>query len=198
MAKSKKTSDAFDMADDIRKEVAAESVADACSTSVPAIYSLAKGDNPRRAKYDKNADVIGYNLRLPANIHRLLKPHYADLIYTERKRFEYRKRAPKLADLPILLYETAPVQKVTGIIADWSILQASPEAVWTYSKTHSGLTADRFFGYYEGYDKAVAIRIYSVVPFKDSLELQTLNPELKRPPQSFCYVQSELDLPMKG
>ena len=114
------------------------------------------------------------------------------------KRFEYRKRAPKLVDLPILLYETAPVQKVTGIIADWSILQASPEAVWTYSKIHSGLTADMFFGYYEGYDKAVAIRIYSVVPFKDSLELQTLNPELKRPPQSFCYVQSELDLPMKG
>ena len=75
MAKSKKTSDAFDMAADIRKEVAAESVADACSTSVPSIYSLAKGDNPRRAKYDKNADVIGYNLRLPANIHRLLKRH---------------------------------------------------------------------------------------------------------------------------
>lgn len=75
MAKSKKTSDAFDMAADIRKEVAAESVADACSTSVPAIYSLAKGDNPRRAKYDKNADVIGYNLRLPATIHRLLKCH---------------------------------------------------------------------------------------------------------------------------
>lgn len=71
-----------------------------------------------------------------------IKPHYADLIYTERKRFEYRKRAPKLVDLPILLYETAPVQKVTGIIADWSILQASPEAVWTYSKTHSGLTAE--------------------------------------------------------
>ena len=79
-----------------------------------------------------------------------IKPHYADLIYTERKRFEYRKKAPKLVDLPILLYETAPVQKVTGIIADWSILQASPEAVWTYSKTHSGLTADRFSGYYEG------------------------------------------------
>ncbi len=48
-----------------------------------------------------------------------IKPHYADLIYTERKRFEYRKRAPKLVDLPILLYETAPVQKVTGIIVDW-------------------------------------------------------------------------------
>ena len=31
-----------------------------------------------------------------------------------------------------------------------------------------------------------------------SLELQTLNPELKRPPHSFCYVRSELDLPMKG
>ena len=81
MAKSKKTSDAFDMADDIRKEVAAESVADACSTSVPAIYSLAKGDNPRRAKYDKNADVIGYNLRLPANIHRLLKRHCMETKY---------------------------------------------------------------------------------------------------------------------
>ncbi len=38
-----------------------------------------------------------------------IKPHYADLIYTERKRFEYRKRASKLVDLPILLYETAPV-----------------------------------------------------------------------------------------
>lgn len=30
-----------------------------------------------------------------------IKPHYADLIYTERKRFEYRKRAPKLVDLLI-------------------------------------------------------------------------------------------------
>ena len=127
-----------------------------------------------------------------------IKPHYADLIYTERKRFEYRKRAPKLVDLPILLYETAPVQKVTGIITDWSILQASPESVWTCSKTHGGLTADRFFGYYEGCDRAVAIRIHSVVPFRDSLELGVLNPELKRPPQSFCYVRSELDLQMKG
>ena len=127
-----------------------------------------------------------------------IKPHYADLIYTERKRFEYRKRAPKLVDLPILLYETAPVQKVTGIIADWSILQASPEVVWMYSKTHSGLTADRFFGYYEGCDKAVTIRIYSVVPFRDSIELAALNSELKRPPQSFCYIRSELDMPMKG
>lgn len=127
-----------------------------------------------------------------------IKPHYADLIYTERKRFEYRKRAPKLVDLPILLYETAPVQKVTGIIADWSTLQASPEAVWTYSKTYSGLTADRFFGYYEECDKAVAIRIHSVVPFRDSIELAALNSELKRPPQSFCYIRSELDMPMKG
>ena len=127
-----------------------------------------------------------------------IKPHYADLIYTERKRFEYRKRAPKLVDLPILLYETVPVQKVTGIITDWSILQASPEAVWTCSKTHGGLTADRFFGYYEGCDRAVAIRIHPVVSFKDSLELGGLNSELKRPPQSFCYVRSELDLPMKG
>lgn len=96
------------------------------------------------------------------------------------------------------LYLSSATCKCRGCTADWSILQASPEAVWTYSKTHSGLTADRFFGYYEGCDKAVAIRIYSVVPFKDSLELQTLNPELKRPPQSFCYVRSELDLPMKG
>ena len=89
MAKSKKTSDAFDMADDIRKEVAAESVADACSTSVPAIYSLAKGDNPRRAKYDKNADVIGYNLRLPANIHRLLKRHCMLVaLYRDMKNWE--------------------------------------------------------------------------------------------------------------
>lgn len=61
MAKSKKTSDAFDMAADIRKEVAAESVADACSTSVPAIYSLAKGDNPRRAKYDKKYEIHRLN-----------------------------------------------------------------------------------------------------------------------------------------
>lgn len=148
--------------------------------------------------YHGKQPVMGLNGLSREYILMSIKPHYADLIYTERKRFEYRKRAPKLVDLPILLYETAPVQKVTGIIADWSILQASPEAVWTYSKTHSGLTADRFFGYYEGCDKAVAIRIYSVVPFKDSLELQTLNPELKRPPQSFCYVRSELDLPMKG
>lgn len=46
-----------------------------------------------------------------------IKPHYADLIYTERKRFEYRKKAPKLVDLPILLYKTAPVQKVRQVLS---------------------------------------------------------------------------------
>lgn len=36
------------------------------------------------------------------------------------------------------------------------------------------------------------------VPFRDSIELAALNPELKRPPQSFCYIRSELDMPMRG
>lgn len=77
MAKSKKTSDAFDMADDIRKEVAAETVADACSTSVPAIYSLAKGDNPRRAKFATVMPVpcptmVRTVFVLPASLERIL------------------------------------------------------------------------------------------------------------------------------
>lgn len=64
---------------------------------------------------------------------------------------------------------------MTGIIADWSILQGvSGSRVDCIRRPIAGLTADRFFGYYEGYDKAVAIRIYSVVPFKDSLEAANL------------------------
>lgn len=136
---------------------------------------------------------------LPAEyILMSIKPRYADKIYSGEKLFEYRKRAPKRVDLPILLYKTAPVKKVTGIITDWSAIQASPEAIWTYSKTRSGLTSDRFFKYYEGCDQAVAIRIYSVAPFDKGIDLQTLNAGLKRPPQSFCYLQSDFGLPTKG
>lgn len=127
-----------------------------------------------------------------------IKPHYADLIYSKDKLFEYRKRAPKRVDLPILLYETAPIQRVTGMITDWSGIQASPETIWTYSKAHSGLTFNKFFKYYDGCEQAVAIRIDSVTSFANSVKLQDLNRTLKRTPQSFCYIRSDLKLPLKG
>ena len=63
---------------------------------------MAKGDNPRRAKYDKNADVIGYNLRLPANIHRLLNHRSGDCkMYVDDNNYGH---SPCYYHLRILLF----------------------------------------------------------------------------------------------
>lgn len=58
----------------------------------------------------------------PRSILMTVWPQHAEKIWTGEKTVLLRRHPPKIAAmrLPIYIYETAPIQRVTGIIEDWS------------------------------------------------------------------------------
>lgn len=45
-----------------------------------------------------------------------IKPQFAEKIYSGEKEFEFRKKPPTNLDALYLIYETAPVSKITGCV----------------------------------------------------------------------------------
>ena len=120
-----------------------------------------------------------------------IKPKYADRIYAGTKRYEFRRRLPVRRELPILIYESAPVQRVTGIVPLARYLTASPVALWNLTATAAGIDRDTFDTYFLGSDMAGAIEILSVYRLDAPLRLGERGVPNK-PPQSFCYADIDL------
>ena len=62
-----------------------------------------------------------------------IKPKYAEMIYSGKKKWEFRKKAPPV-EVPILIYESAPVSKVTGVVVFALEIRASPPLLWLQVK----------------------------------------------------------------
>lgn len=58
-----------------------------------------------------------------------IKPKYAKMIYEGKKHWEFRKKAPPVGE-PMLIYESAPVSKVTGTISFVMEIRAIPKLLW--------------------------------------------------------------------
>lgn len=119
-----------------------------------------------------------------------IKPQYAKQIYSGTKRFEYRRILPTHEDYPVLIYESSPVKKVTGVVSFVKYLTASPEELWSFSYRYAGISREDFAEYFKGTRSANAIMLFSVMRLDEPLNLGEHGLP-NRPPQSFCYV----DLP---
>lgn len=62
-----------------------------------------------------------------------IKPKYAKMIYEGTKAWEFRKKAPPVG-VPMLIYESAPVSKVTGTISFAMEIRAIPKLLWLQVK----------------------------------------------------------------
>ncbi len=121
-----------------------------------------------------------------------IKPEFCDAILSKEKRYEFRRRlfrSPERVE-SVLMYSTAPVQRIVGQFTVKSIRQGTPREVWNECKRYAGLSRKQFFEYFESAQTAFAIEIGEVRRFRP------INPRAMglrfRPPQSFCYVGEEL------
>ena len=62
-----------------------------------------------------------------------IKPKYAEKIYSGKKRWEFRKAPPPVPSW-VLLYESAPVSKITGMVYLAAKVQGLPELVLGYGR----------------------------------------------------------------
>lgn len=119
-----------------------------------------------------------------------IKPEFAEKILNGSKRFEFRKGIFKNENITtVVIYATMPVGKIVGEFHVESILSGHPDSVWKETKGFAGITKEFFDSYYEGREKAFAIKIGNVEKFSVPLPITSLGKNVT-PPQSYRYLSA--------
>lgn len=119
-----------------------------------------------------------------------IKPKYADLILSGFKRVEFRRSWAAEGVGMIVLYSSAPVQKIVGMVEVAEVVVASPTALWkTCTDMGGGLTRQELRTYFAGKSKGVAVLLGRVFSPPKSLAPSDVIDNFV-PPQSFRYLDA--------
>lgn len=114
---------------------------------------------------------------------------YALQIFAKTKKFEFRRRAPRL-DTPfrILIYVPGR-RKLAGEAHVWTIIQGAPSTVWRKTRKNAGISKAAFDAYFAGRDVAYALALRKVTEYQEQASLESLRQTVPggfHPPQ---YLQ---------
>jgi len=117
-----------------------------------------------------------------------IKPIYAELIFKNQKRYEFRKALFKDRSVnKVYVYASAPISKVIGEFTIDDILELEPGLLWTKTNEFAGISKEFFDSYFYGRKIGYAIKIGQTFLYKSPLDLNT-HFRIKYAPQSFMYV----------
>lgn len=120
---------------------------------------------------------------------------YADAIFSGRKRFEYRRKAPHI-DGPtrFLIYVPGQRRQLEGEIIVDRIVQTTPNQLWRKTGRRGGIDKDAFMTYFEDRDVANALHIQSAKRYTHTPSLESLRAEVPggfTPPQYLQWLGAE-------
>lgn len=121
-----------------------------------------------------------------------IKPEYVERIFDGSKKFEYRRAIFKKKDIDtVIVYATMPVGKIVGEFKIDHILVNHPDEIWDKTKNYSGVMESFYDSYFDGRDKAFAIKIASTKRYEQEIcpysQLDNFTA-----PQSFLYPRLDL------
>jgi type I restriction enzyme S subunit len=123
-----------------------------------------------------------------------VKPEFAEKILSDEKRYEFRKsgfRDESVVD-SVLIYSSAPVQRIVGWFTLDTVVELPPERLWERFGSQSGIDdRDRFMSYFSGNDTGYAIAIDEVYQLSPAVDPWHHFDEF-RPPVSFKYIEREI------
>ncbi|WP_377939365.1 hypothetical protein [Alloscardovia venturai] len=110
-------------------------------------------------------------------------------ILAGEKIFEFRRKLFKRDDVDtIVIYSSAPVQRVVAEASIDAILTDTPERLWHDTHECGGISYDKYKNYFHDTDAAYAIKFKQVTPLEAPALLNEYAPQISRPPQSFAYI----------
>lgn len=124
------------------------------------------------------------------NVLLSIKPEFAEKILTGEKRYEFRKSPFRKADAgdQVVMYASAPVQKLVGVFFIREKTEGSPEELWGRFRQKSGFDdPQRFFNYFEDFEYGYALEARDVTRFTPPID-PTDEINKFRPPVSFEYI----------
>lgn len=122
------------------------------------------------------------------NVLLSIKPEFALKIFDGSKRYEYRRNIFKRGEVTkVIVYASAPIQKVIGEFEIGDVLHSEPEDLWAKTKEYAGISQDRFLEYFSNIAKGYAIVVRTPTMYSVPLPLNHFM--VSSPPQSFVYLR---------
>jgi predicted transcriptional regulator len=114
-----------------------------------------------------------------------IRPEYAEAILSGEKTVELRRRRPSFPPgTRVLIYSSAPDQKLLGTFEVGAIHEASPQGLWRKVAKRAGVDHETYETYFEGCQTAYGIEARSVRRLKPR-QLRI------RPPQSYFFLRPD-------
>lgn len=118
-----------------------------------------------------------------------IKPEYAELIFSGKKKYEFRRTIFKNKNVKtVVVYASSPIQKVIGEFEIESILQSDLKNLWRMTKEFAGIEKSFFYEYFNNKQDGFAIKIAKTKRYRKPLCIKADFDLL--PPQSFLYLTS--------
>lgn len=117
-----------------------------------------------------------------------VKPKYAELILNGTKTVEFR-RAWAAQDVDrIVIYESAPTQRLVGMVSVSTVISDKPTRLWAVCQQYGGgLTKAELMEYFKGKTLGNAVLLKDLVRFTQALAPAKVFRNFS-PPQSFRYM----------
>lgn len=118
-----------------------------------------------------------------------IHPEHANNILAGTKKFEFRRKIFARNDVKtVVIYATSPVCRIIGEFDIEEILHDEPKKIWNATKKNAGIDSDYFDTYFDGRDKAFALKVKSSRRYKTPIEMKDIFPDSPMAPQSFRYM----------
>lgn len=119
-----------------------------------------------------------------------IKPEFVEKIFSEEKKYEFRKAIFKRDVDTVVIYSTMPEGKIVGEFRIEKVLHDNVEGLWKQTSEFAGITYDFFKKYFSNKEEAYAIQIGEVIRYETPIDPKMLDATFV-PPQSFCYTDKE-------
>lgn len=122
-----------------------------------------------------------------------IHPKYAEKIFSGNKQVELRRSRPAFSPGTIVLvYSTAPVQKIEGFFIVSDIIEDDPDGLWNDYAELCGVTEQEYDAYFSGALRSYGLLVSKAFRFSNPIplhKLQKMYPSFS-PPQSYQYLRA--------
>lgn len=119
-----------------------------------------------------------------------IRPQAAQQILQGTKRYEYRRCCPSRKVSTLLLYVTAPVQRVVASVKVLSCLEGTPAQLWKQTAAGTGAASEQVMAYLQGCTRACAFELGAVHCFALPKTLEAYG--VHQAPRSFVYLSEDV------
>lgn len=116
-----------------------------------------------------------------------IKPEFVHQIMNGNKLFEYRKRVFRKEVESVIIYSTMPEGKLVGEFTIDTIIEETPQVLWKKTSKYSGISKEYFMEYFNGRDKAYALKIKKFTPYLEPVDPKETFENFVAP-QSYKYI----------